>query len=280
MEGKSILVGDHTGLIKFFNPKLTILGSSGPDRSVLNLLTKDEAFYAIRLNGVIEEFDLNNNFKQLRPASKKILDGALIDDKFLIAYKDGHYELETQSCKTGMSSCRGISSNQNLLSLCGDSKAEIWDINTNKLYWKCKTPKAVEEVHDSKCLLKGNYLYTATINNEIKLYDTRTGKKPSLYTRLNPEGHIYNYPISAIFIDDGLIYVGDAIGHVYKLDGALKVLGKTKGRSVGAIQSIFVKENLLYSCGLDRRLMIHDAKSMKLIDKQYLWQKLTKVIVF
>ena len=122
-------------------------------------------------------------------------------------------------------------------------------------------------------------LYIATTKNEVKYYDFQNGKKPSRYIKLNPEGHIYDFPISSLIVSNNYIYAGDSIGHIYKLNSELKILGKTKGRSVGAINSIYAKENELYSCGLDRRLMIHDANSLKLLHKQYLWQKLTKVFV-
>lgn len=279
MEGRTIIVGDHTGVIKVLNPQITSIGKPGPGLSVLSIIPKEDKYLAIRQNGNVDQFDLDGNFESIKTGSKKILDGREIDNKIIVAYADGSFECD-KTLKSGIPLCRGISACDNFFAFCGNSNSEIWDVNSEKLAWKARTIKPKEEVFDAKCVLFNSFLYVGTINNEIKVYDTRTMKKPSMVLRLNPKGHIYDYPISALFVNNENVFAGDSIGHVYKLNSAFNLLGKTKGRSVGAIQSIFVKENELYSCGLDRRLMVHDANTLKLLNKQYLWQKLNTVVVF
>ena len=277
MEERTIIVGDHTGTIKVLTPQLSSLCSASS--AVLNIIPRNDKFLAVRVNGTIDEFDLTGNLLTLREGKQKIIDGAVSNDRELVTYPDGTFEIEDNKTKSGISECKGISVYNELIALCGRSTSEIWDINTAQLKWKAWTRVPREEVFDTKCIFEKNLLYVATSKNEIKIHDTRTGKKPSAYIRLNPEGHIYDFPISSLYLREDSILAGDSIGHIYKMSKSFKILGKTKGRSVGAIQSIHSKEDEIYSCGLDRRIMVHDVNSMKLIHKQYLWQKLTKILV-
>jgi hypothetical protein len=145
--------------------------------------------------------------------------------------------------------------------------------------WKGWTLKPREEVYDNQCWLQENLALTITANNEIMKFDFRAGKKPKIVEQLNKPGTTFFYPLQSIFCVEGFVLVGDNAGQVYKLDQQLKVLGKTKGRSTGTVLSIASGMGKVFSCGMDRRLMVHDFNSLNLVDKKYLWQKLTKVIV-
>lgn len=279
MEGRTIIVGDHTGSIKAIVPQVNFLCNGGSSLSVINIIPRHDKFLAFRVNGSIEEFSLDGTFTTIKEPSTKIIGGSDFEGKELLVFPNGTFEFSSITTQSGISECKGFDLNLSSLSLCGKSNAEIWDINTAKLVWKARTKLPREEVFDTKCKLSENLLYTTTTKNEVKMHDIRTGKKPTRYIRLNPEGHIYDFPISSLNVTEDLIFVGDSIGHVYKLNQKFEVLGKTKGRSVGSIQCICVKENEIYSGGLDRRLMVHDIPSMKLLHKQYLWQKITSILV-
>lgn len=279
MDTVRVLVGDHTGMIKIIDPDVRQLGSPGKHKQVLNILPKDEVFWVIHENGLISEFDDSGQFNTLREATGKILDAFSMADSIGVVFHDGSIELGSNVLRTRQNACHGISNCLQDLALCGTTPVELWDLEKSKEKWKGWTLKPREEVNDNKCLLKSSQILTITSNNEIFMFDTRSGKKPQKVSQLNKPGQTFFYPLQTIFSENELIFVGDTVGNVYKVNQDLTVLGKTKGRSTGSVLSIFEKNRKLYSCGLDRRLMIHDANTMNLIDKKYLWQRLTKVIV-
>jgi hypothetical protein len=278
MDTSRILVGDHTGIIKIIDPNIRQLGSPGKHKLVLNIHTKDEVFWSVHENGLISEFDDSGQFNTLREPSGKILDAYPINNSICVIFHNGTIELDTSLLQTRQTNCHGGSILLQDLALCGTTPVELWDLERQKEKWKGWTLKPKEEVQDNKCWLKGSEIITITGNNEIFMFDIRAGKKPRRVSQLNKPGQTFFYPLQTIFNSEEFLFVGDTVGNVYKVDNDLKVLGKTKGRSTGSVLSIFEKSGILYSCGLDRRLMIHDVKTMNLLDRKYLWQKLTKVI--
>ena len=278
MDTARILVGDHTGIIKIIDPNIRQLGSAGKHKLVLNIHIKNDVFLSVHENGLISEFDDSGQFQTLREPSGKILDAYPINDSICVTFHNGSIELNTSLLQTRQTTCHGTSILLQDLALCGTTPVELWDLEKQKEKWKAWTLKPKEEVSDNKCWLKGSEILTITGNNEIFMFDIRAGKKPRRVSQLNKPGQTFFYPLQTIFNSEEYLFVGDTVGNVYKVDNDLKVLGKTKGRSTGSVLSVFEKSGKLYSCGLDRRLMIHDVKTMNLLDRKYLWQKLTKVI--
>lgn len=278
MESRTIILGDHTGSIKVLDPEIHNLGPTGQGLGIINIIPSEEGFYAFRSLGSVDRFTLEGTFTSVHDSSKKIIDGAIYNNSIILAYPNGEFGFNNHIYKTAIQECSGISNLDENLALCGDNNAEVWDLNKQSLKWKAWTFKPKDPVFDSKCWIDDRKFYVATTKNEVRIHDFRA-KKPQGIIMLNKEGHGCNLPISCLYVFEDNLYVGDVAGHMYKLNKELKILGKTKIRSVGALQSIYCKESNVYSCGLDRRLMIHDCGSLKLVEKKYLWQKLTKVIV-
>lgn len=168
------------------------------------------------------------------------------------------------------------------LGVCGKGGvAEIFDLNTSSSLWKARPQERHENTLDLSCLLKNHELIVGTGNNEIKIYDIRAARKAVKVQRLNPKDLSCDYAINTLSFSDNkeYMYAGDTIGHVYKINMQLVIIGKTKGRSVGSIRAIQESSGFLYSCGLDRNLRIHELGSLQLAEKKYLWQKLNSILV-
>lgn len=279
MESYKVLVGDHTGMIKIVDSDIKAIGSPGKHKGILNIQQIEDVFWCIHEDGSIQEFDETGLFSSIRAPSEKIVDGCSVLNQPCVAYHNGNIDISGRTAVTQQTQCLGLSSYSNTLSLCGTSPIEVWDLATLQQKWKAWTLKPRDPVHDNKCHIKENLITTITANNEVVLFDMRSSKKPRKISQLNKPGSTFFYPLETLCVNEDLVFVGDSVGQVYKLDSDFKVLGKTKVRSCGAIMSIASKNDKLWSCGMDRRLMVHDVKTMNLIDKKYLWQKLRKVVV-
>jgi hypothetical protein len=281
MEGKRIFLGDHTGLVKLLSPEVSIFGSAGKGLGIINLVHNSSGLLVFRESGKADRLSVaEGSFEELRPGHSKIVEGLEFADELLLVYPDGTFALGDQRTQTSISACTGAFAFENTAAFCGNANCELWDLEQRTVKWTAWTTLPKETVNDTKCRVVRDIVYTVTENNELRLFDIRAGKKPRKNIQINKKGTTHCCALSALWVGENQgVFVGDAIGSVYSFDNQMRVLAKSKGRGVGAVTSIDVDDNNVYSCGLDRALMVYDREHMRIKLKKYLWQKLNKVVV-
>jgi ribosome biogenesis protein NSA1 len=117
-------------------------------------------------------------------------------------------------------------------------------------------------------------IVTGTGYKQIRLYDTLAQRRPV------KSFDVGDYPVKKIIsVDENTLFFSDNVGNVKQFDLKQgRVTWALKGIA-GAVTDMKVHENRLYTVGLDRFLRIFDLEARKLIQKVYLKQQLSGVLV-
>ncbi|CAG9318239.1 unnamed protein product [Blepharisma stoltei] len=286
MQYPVVAVGDDTGLIKFIdhNGDIKHIGTQERGESVKSISRYQDKILVARKNGKIQTLDLEGNFTDIQtPTKSELVKTKVLDELVISMYTNKSIKIGDEEIKTNYNEARDFSIFDNFLGTCGKGDVVgIYDFTTKQSVWKARPQERHENVVDMACILRDNKdFFVATAHNEMKLYDIRAQRKAVKVQRLNPKDLSCDYAINTLALseDREFVYAGDTVGHIYKINTQLTTIGKTKGRSVGSIRSIEENDGMLYSCGLDRYLRIHNSRALDLIEKHYLWQKLNALLV-
>ena len=118
----------------------------------------------------------------------------------------------------------------------------------------------------------GRVLVTGTRYNQIKLYDTRSQRKPVLDLKIG------EYPITCLSAQEQVLIVANAGGVVQLFDWRKQtVCGNLKG-SAGSVRDVSYHEGYVGVCGVDRFTRVY-TQERKLVNKVYTKLEQTSILL-
>ncbi len=258
-----------------------------PKHAVRSLCQDPEGNVIVaRKNGIIERLNLDTeSFTVVHEESKKELVKACYSrDKLCVLYKPGSIFIDDLEWKVPGNNANSITAQDNRLAITStNTNLQILDLNTQQVIWRAKKESNTTPVHDNVCcFFQPHLIAVGTAFNEVKLYDINRAKKPIFSIQLNPKEHSYHLPLTTISSSPNASYIfaGDSIGQIYRLTPELKLYGKLRERSVGAIRDLTVtSEEEVVSVSLDRYLRIYNAETARMEKSLLLWHKLSSLLV-
>lgn len=160
-----------------------------------------------------------------------------------------------------------------------DFPLQAYDLATEQSVfkaWVLSIENIREKVNDIRCaFIDPQTVVVSTAYNQVRTYDIRAGRKPVKTSQLNKPGTQYCLALISMHLAaNSHIFVGDTVGHVYKLNDDLQTVKKVKDRGNGAVRDITTNEEFLFTASLDRSLRVYDYETLELQRKVQLWQKL------
>ena len=259
--------------------QIKTFGNSERGASVVFLHKGSDQILVGRKNCKVESLDpVKETFTEVMPQTKlELAFGGVWEEEVVRGFSNGFVEVGSGKFKSGVKEMKAVAFKEKL-AVCGKDVPEVRDANLNTV-WRGRTLKREETIFETDCeWLDPCCLVTCDTFNTLKIYDIRAGKKPTSTKTFNDKHSTCYFSFTKLSVGSEYLCVGDAIGHIYKVDLSLGLLGKTKGRSVGAIKALETSDSGVYSAGLDRTLRVH-SPSLDLLHKTYLWQKVTSLIV-
>jgi WD40 repeat protein len=201
-------------------------------------------------------------------------------DHIVKLYKDSQVSVDSSAFRVEASKPHCLAVSEGLCVVGGkDFPLQAYDLTTQQPTWKAwvlSIANIREKVNDLRCVFSTPQSVTVTTAyNQIRSYDLRAGRKPVKSTQLNTPGTQYALALVSLHLSPSCDYfVGDTVGHVYKLNADLQLLRKVKDKGNGAVRDVSSNGELMFTASLDRSLRVYDYDTLELQRKVQLWQKL------
>mmetsp|Transcript_16663 Transcript_16663/g.29955 ORF Transcript_16663/g.29955 Transcript_16663/m.29955 type:complete len:306 (+) Transcript_16663:29-946(+) len=285
----TVLVGDDSGLVKSLEPgddeeiKVKVYGEQQANTAVRALIVDPEGTVIVgRKLGQVDKLSLETEqFEALNaPQASEMLSMSYWDGKTVKLYKNSHIEVGSSTFRVENSKPRFAAVSSGNCAVAGkDFPLQTYDLTTQQATWKAwilSIENIREKVNDLRCVYADpQKIVVTTAFNHVRLYDVRAGRKPVKNTQLNTAGTQYCLGLISLHqAPSSHYFVGDTVGHVYKLNEDFQILKKVKDKGNGAVRDIISNEELLFTASLDRSLRVYDSDTLELQRKVQLWQKL------